>query len=658
MMKLSTLRICNFQSFGPEETVIRLEDDITYVLGPNGAGKTAVLQALSRLFSPIQSQRTVQVSDFHRPMDKMSLGEQEWLDQEPELWIEAEFAATMLNGQFDPSVPEFFKQMSFQEGGSDGLPKMRVRLTANLAKDGIVEEKIEYVQVKEDGELRFATMPRTDRNKIAVYYLPARRNPNEQITYTASSLMGRALRAADWQVQRQEVSEKFTEITSSVAKNPVVTSISENIEKNWKQLHKGNFLTDPAITFGNGELDSILRQLSVSFNPSHTGAALPLENLSDGQKSLLYFSIILTWVSLAHKVMSEGIDGIDPDRLNPPVHTIIAVEEPENSLAPHYLGRIAKQLREASKAGQVQSVVATHTPTLLKRVDPTAIRFLRLNEERQTYVKCITLPKEDTKAAQYVSEAVKAYPELYFSRLVILGEGASEMLVLPRILAASGVAEDDVSVSVVPLGGRHVNHFWRLLNELRIPHLTLLDLDYGRHEGGYGRMKYAIDKLYDIEKYNKEEYVRSITYCKTYKDDLVSVEDIEVLEKRGIFFSEPLDLDMMMIEAYPSAYGIKEDEIIKFPKTDNLDEEVIKQVLGENLIKQVLGKSVENTKSIPWQICQLFDAYRTRFKDSSKPSTHLNALARIDDEKLLEDLPIPLQHLVATIERMLEDLPE
>ena len=143
--------------------------------------------------------------------------------------------------------------------------------------------------------------------------------------------------------------------------------------------------------------------------------------------------------------------------------------------------------------------------------------------------------------------------------------------------------------------------------------------------------------------------MRSITYCKTYKDDLVSVEDIEVLEKRGIFFSEPLDLDMMMIEAYPSAYGIKEDEIIKFPKTDNLDEEVI---------KQVLGKSVENTKSIPWQICQLFDAYRTRFKDSSKPSTHLNALARIDDEKLLEDLPIPLQHLVATIERMLEDLPE
>ena len=30
---------------------------------------------------------------------------------------------------------------------------------------------------------------------------------------------------------------------------------------------------------------------------------------------------------------------------------------------------------------------------------------------------------------------------------------------------------------MVPLGGRHVNHFWRLVHDLAIPHLTLLDLN-------------------------------------------------------------------------------------------------------------------------------------------------------------------------------------
>ena len=57
------------------------------------------------------------------------------------------------------------------------------------------------------------------------------------------------------------------------------------------------------------------------------------------------------------------------------------------------------------------------------------------------------------------------------------------------------MADDDMSISVVPLGGRHVNHFWRLLHDLGIPQVTLLDLDLGRHQGGWGRVKYAIQQL-------------------------------------------------------------------------------------------------------------------------------------------------------------------
>ena len=42
-----------------------------------------------------------------------------------------------------------------------------------------------------------------------------------------------------------------------------------------------------------------------------------------------------------------------------------------------------------------------------------------------------------------------------------------------------------------PISGRHVNHFWRLLNDLEIPFITLLDLDRERDGGGWGRIKYA-----------------------------------------------------------------------------------------------------------------------------------------------------------------------
>lgn len=46
-MKLTQLRISNFQSFGEDPKLLSLAA-MSYLLGPNGAGKTAALQALAR----------------------------------------------------------------------------------------------------------------------------------------------------------------------------------------------------------------------------------------------------------------------------------------------------------------------------------------------------------------------------------------------------------------------------------------------------------------------------------------------------------------------------------------------------------------------------------------------------------------------------------
>src|SRR5690606_3403041 len=96
---------------------------------------------------------------------------------------------------------------------------------------------------------------------------------------------------------------------------------------------------------------------------------------------------------------------------------------------------------------------------------------------------------------KFVRSAVLAHPELYFATLVLLGEGDSESIVLPRVLEAHGIELDPLRISVVPLGGRFVHHFWRLLDSLDIKYITLLDLDWGRHGGGWGRVKYAFQQL-------------------------------------------------------------------------------------------------------------------------------------------------------------------
>lgn len=215
------------------------------------------------------------------------------------------------------------------------------------------------------------------------------------------------------------------------------------------------------------EIESLLRHLSISFAPGHDEVNVDFSRLSDGQKSMLYLSLVISYQAIGRAVLN-GDNSFDPDRLRPPVFTIIAVEEPENSLSPHYLGRIVSSLKEVVGLGDAQSIIATHAPSMLRRIEPEQIRYLRLNEMRETTVASINLPNEELSgdAHKFVTQAVKAFPEIYFSRLVILGEGDSEEIVLPRLLEAKGIPIDAFGITVAPLGGRHVNHFWRLLEGL------------------------------------------------------------------------------------------------------------------------------------------------------------------------------------------------
>lgn len=651
-VKITTLRLSNFQSFGSQPTAIDL-DDLTYVLGPNGSGKTTVLEALSRLFSPLEAQRKIRLGDFHVRVDQSA---EEAQAGEPTLWLEVdvEFPEAGADGQH-ASVPPNFSHMAIDT--ADGVPRTRVRLTASLPPDGVIDEKIEYVlEADEAGEpTRCADMPRYDRGHIEVHYLPARRNPADHVSYTTTSLIGRTPRAADWTTEHKTLTGLTAQITASLVANTTVASIGVQLTDQWHGLHRGAYFKDPSIAFGQGELEGILRLLTVTFSPTHDGAPLPFERLSDGQKSLLYISLVLAWQSLARRVLNGEETSLDADRLRPPVHTVIALEEPENSLAPQYLGRIIRQLRGACAHGDVQSLIATHAPTLLRRVDPRTICFLRLNAARETTVHRVALPMGDESAAKYVREAVQAYPELYFSRFVVLGEGDSEQVVLPRVLAAAGIAEDDASVSVVPLGGRHVNHFWRLLNELQIPHATLLDLDAGRFHGGWGRVRNALRQINAVrpKTYTEEQ----ISKLPKWNDDhdLPTLVDpsfkdghgpVEALERQGVFFSHPVDLDLMMLAAYPDAYGVDPTEPGESTEPD------------QDTIVAVLGKSHVNEHRLPEDVLALFDDYHDRFDLGTKPAAHLAALADLNDQQLLADLPDVLARLVEHVRTNLAGLPE
>lgn len=645
-MKLTRLRISNFQSFGPQGTAIGFEA-MTFLLGPNGAGKTAVLQALARLFGFDPSLRRVRRTDFHITPKDLAKGDVVPLT----LWIEAQFEFPELKkakGQY-ATIPGHFAHM--QLDSADGVPRVRFRLTAQLDEDGDIEETMHYVVLtdEEDEPTKTVIVPKHDRNAIQVHYLPARRDPTDHISYAANSLLGRALRAADWQTERDDIAELTQGISTALAGNAAVEGLGEQLTAHWTALHKGTYYANPSVSFERNEIDSLLRHLTVGFTPGHDSQIVDFSRLSDGQQSLLYISLVLSVQAIGRKVLTGELDVFDVDKLRPAVFTLVATEEPENSLSPHYLGRVIKALSAFSGHHDGQALVATHAPSLLKRVAPENIRYLRLDTNRQTTVKTIVMPDASDEAHKFVREAVQAFPELYFSRLVILGEGDSEEIVLPRLMQARGLAEDDMSIVVAPLGGRHVNHFWRLLNGLDIPYVTLLDLDLGRYQGGWGRVRYAAKQILALGHPIKGLTAEAIETLPAWNgDDHVLTSEpgknwLKWLETQSVFFSSPLDLDFAMLRRYGNAYGLTDTELAA-PEPSTLT--------------AVLGKKRHGVDQYSEEHQKHFAAYHKRFKLGSKPAAHLEAMAELDDDELIDNMPPRLGRLIEAVEARLKGLPE
>lgn len=634
-MRLQTIRLSNFQSFGESPTEITLED-ITYLIGPNGSGKTAALQALCRLFALDSSLRRVLRSDFHVPSSEESP------PPERRLWIEADYIFPELGSDEDNStVAPHFGHMRLDE--ADGVPRVRYRLTATMGLDGDIEESLVYVlDINPDGSpLTTAQVPRSERNHIHVHYLPARRDPADHIAYGANALLGRMLRAVNWDAERNVIKGLTDQISNSLAANPSINAFSTSLKMAWGALHKGSFFADPRLTFVASEIEALLRHMSVSFTPGHDENLVDFSRLSDGQKSMLYLSLVLSSQAIGRAVLAGENDSFDADKLRPPVFTLVAVEEPENSLSPQYLGRIVSALNRMTSSGDAQALIATHAPSMLKRVTPERIRYLRLSQERTSCVTRVQLPDITDEAHKFVREAVQAFPEVYFSRLVVLVEGDSEEIVLPRLLQAKGAPIDESAVSIAPLGGRHVNHFWRLLSALKIPYLTLLDLDVSRYAAGWGRIKYVNDQL---EKYRPEQKLPEDHGIPRWDSKENKVRDfgnyLEALEEREVYFSYPMDLDFAMVLAYPEAYGaVKEDP-------------------DDSTIKAVLGKNHHDSSQYSEEELKLFGTYHRRFKLGSKPAAHIAALATLGDSDLLANMPGSLERLANAVIGKLAELPE
>ncbi|WP_163781223.1 ATP-dependent nuclease, partial [Myxococcus vastator] len=454
-------------------------------------------------------------------------------------------------------------------------------------------------------------------------------------------------RAITWS---KDVKDAFADaghkINGAFGAESAVDLVAKAVEKRWLEVHAGGMDATPIFRPVDLLFHEFIRRVEVVFYPDETGRERNLEDLSDGQRSLFHLAMTAATLDVESQIASGSASGgFQAGGVSLPSLTIIAVEEPENNLAPFYLSRIVRQIEDLTRDQRAQAFMSSHSASILARVEPIQVRHFRLEpQDRTAHVRAIQLPIGEEEAAKFVREAVRTYPELYFARFVILGEGSSEEVVLPRLAEALDLPIDRSFVAVVPLGGRHVNHLWRLLFDLAIPHVTLLDLDLGRTGGGWSRIKSACLQLLANnvapkalfgENLNAKGIDKKISDFDTQAKGDVDFDYLKQwvawLRQFGIYFSWPLDLDFSMLRAFPDAYKTIDSEM-KGPSSKGDPTEA---VLGENADSKLY---LNQDSDLRW--------YRYLFLGRGKPSTHVRVLGRLDSGVINSAIPEEIRALL------------
>ena len=247
----------------------------------------------------------------------------------------------------------------------------------------------------------------------------------------------------------------------------------------------------------NIDVESLLTDNTRILYTGADGVHLPEGYNGLGTRNLIY---ILLQLETLHKAYRGT-----PTR--PGTH-LVFIEEPEAHLHPQMQEVFIAQLNEAiatlsekypgEPVWQVQFIVSTHSSHLANAAQFDAIRYF-LNEPtaepgmRRTKVKDFrkgadTIYPEDRKFLQQYMTLTKC--DLYFADKAILVEGATERILMPRIIKfvdadlAPAAKLGRQYITTMEVGGMHAQIFYPLLEYLELKTLIITDLDAVRLDDG------------------------------------------------------------------------------------------------------------------------------------------------------------------------------
>jgi predicted ATP-dependent endonuclease of OLD family len=527
-MKISKVEIKNFRLL--QDVELHLENGTTLVVGRNNSGKTSLAELFRRLL--LENSANFRLEDFSLGVHAdfwTAFGLAAAGKMEPEIRAALPVIGIALRVTYSKDAPDLGLLGDFVVDLDPDCTEVRIEIIYQL-EDGKLKALLSEIEsdpeaIEEERQWVFFDAM---KERVPKYYKcglvavdpndPTNRKPLEwsklraliqgdlitahrgldDTTHKDNDSLGKILSALFATAGSESAADNDRKTAAEL--KAAVKEVQSDIDKTFNgQLANllpafnlfGYRLPDPKLrTETLLDVELLLKNHTKIRYSGINGIHLPEAYNGLGARNLIYILLKLF----------EAFKSFRAKQAAPAVH-VVFIEEPEAHLHPQMqevfiqkLGEIAQVFATISGGGQpwpVQFVVSTHSSHMANKAPFDAVRYFLSAAPAGTKffsskVKDLKRDFGDQKDAdnkflhQYMSQT---RCDLLFANKVILIEGTTERLLLPKLAEKTDAALSAISqlgsqyIAVLEVGGAYAHIFFKLLDFLELHSLIITDLD-------------------------------------------------------------------------------------------------------------------------------------------------------------------------------------